>query len=382
MYLNSLFLSTLLLLVMPNAKAADTLQIQINKPLLEKGDSLIMEGYVPDYTALKLGTATVNVWIDALKGGKRWKFRYPLIEGGFAASLAIGEDIPDGNYAIHFLVQQGFCKIMGTLLQPTKKDSLLNYLMIPKNKQSSFADNTPVKRDGSFRVKTMLFEDSAYFVFSPFQKVKNNELTIHLETPLDSPFAPVLMNTRFITLNQHAIPQIAGRKEDSASFVFTMEDPLVNASLPGVTVYGKTKKKIEQFDETYSRGLFRNNDAIVFDGIEDETISQSVSLFQFLQGRVPGLTVERDSLGYEVAKWRNEIAEIFVDEFRMEPGDHLFVSPPNIAMIKVYRPPALLSPLSNAGAIAIYTKKGGNSKDNGSHHFIVKGYTPSETIWQ
>jgi len=79
----------------------------------------------------------------------------------------------------------------------------------------------------------------------------------------------------------------------------------------------------------------------------------------FLQGRVPGLTITKNNEGLDVAKWRNEIAEIYLDEFRMDPSDHTFVSPSDIAMIKVFRPPAQLSSFGGgAGAIAIYTKKG------------------------
>ncbi len=383
MYLKRVFLFGILFFAFCCTRAADSLQVSINKTLFKKGDSLFFDGFIPEYAQLKLYNATVNVWIDDPSNGRRWKFRYPIIDGSFSGSLSIGEKIADGHFALNFLVQSGYCKILGTLVDPAKKDTLINYLMIPKNKKSTFFDNTKVNRDGNFRLKSMLFEDSAYFIFTPVKKVKTNDLLIHLETPLDSFFVPVLSATRFITLQRNTEDPAVNHIADTTGYVFSFVEPEAKTGLPVVTVYGKTKKKIEQFDEENSSGLFKRNDAILFDGLENEDISHSISVLRFLQGRVPGLNIETDSMGNEVAKWRNEIAEIYVDEFKTEPGDHLFVSPSAIAMIKVYRPPAQLSLSSNAGAIAIYTKKGDYA--NGSamrHNFIVKGYTAAESIWE
>ena len=68
----------------------------------------------------------------------------------------------------------------------------------------------------------------------------------------------------------------------------------------------------------------------------------------------------------------------------MDSTDHTFISPTEIAMIKVYRPPAQLSGFSGgAGAIAIYTKKGAFANNSKSrHNFVVKGYTKVESVWE
>lgn len=383
MYLKRVFLFGGLLIAFCCTKAADSLQVSLNKTLFKKGDSLFFDGYIPEYARLKLSNATMNVWIDDPSNGRRWKFRYPIVDGSFSGSLSIGEKISDGHFAINFLVQPGYCKILGTLVDPGKSDTLINYLMIPKNKKATFFDNTKVNRDGSFRLKSMLFEDSAYFVFTPVKKVKTNDLLIHLETPLDSFFVPVLSATRFITLQRNTELTLVNEGMDTTHYVFSFDEPDSKTGLPGVTVYGKTKKKIERFDEENSRGVFQKNDALLFDGLENAEIGRSLSVLRFLQGKVPGLSIETDSAGNDVAKWRNEIAEIYVDEFKTEAGDHLFISPASVAMIKVYRPPAQLSPFSNAGAIVIYTKKGEYATGSAMrHNFIVKGYTAAESIWE
>lgn len=363
---------------------SDSLQVTVNSNLFVKGDTLEFNCSIPNFAALKLASATLNVWIEDMEKNKRWKYRYPMINGEVSASLAVGDKITDGKYAINFLVQRGFFKVIGEVQDHDKSDSLINYMMILGNKKASYFSNTWVAPDGSFRLKSTLFEDSAYFIFTPVKKVKNNNLLIRIETPLDSFFTPALASTRFIMVAKVRTPSAATVSlTDTNNYVFNSDEPTDKSLLPGVTVFSKIKKKIGQFDDENSRGLFKRDDVIIFDGLDNDEIGRSFSLFQFLQGKVAGLTIERDSMGNEVAKWRNEIAEVYVDEFKMEPGDHLFVIPNDIAMIKVYRPPAQLSTFSGgAGAIAIYTKKGKYATSKARHNFIVKGYTTMDSVWQ
>lgn len=157
-----------------------------------------------------------------------------------------------------------------------------------------------------------------------------------------------------------------------------------SATLPEVVVTGHTKSKMQLYDEAYSSSMFQRNDAIVFDGLDNDQIARSISVLQFLMGRVPGLTIVKNEDGLELAKWRNEVAEIYVDEFRLDASELNFISPTDVAMIKVYRPPAMISSFSGgAGAIAIYTKKGAfANRDDAKHNFIVRGYTNLDSNWQ
>ena len=376
-FLLALFLSATM------AHASDSLRIEMNTRKFNKGDTLEFKCSIPDFSALRLLNATLNVWIEDVEKNRRWKFRYPMINGEVAASLAISDKIPEGRYAVNFLVQRGFFKVMGEVLQHEKKDTVINYMMIPKNKKASYFDNTPVLPDGSFRLKSTLFADSAFFIFSPAKKVKNNYLAIRIETPLDSAFTPVLAETQFVTIGNPKM--VLSRKTDTSRYVFESDDIIdTSLMLPGVVVTSKFKTKVDKFNEEYSRGLFQRDDAIIFDGLESDQISRSISVLMFLQGKVPGLIIDKNDQGIDVAKWRNEIVQIYVDEFGLDAADHTFVSPREIAMIKVYRPPAQLSSFSGgAGAIAIYTKKGVYADKNKSlHNFIVKGYTNIESVWE
>jgi hypothetical protein len=360
---------------------SDSLRVQIETKTLQKGDTLEFSVLIPDFVSLGLKISTLNVWIEDVERTTRWKYRYPIINGEVSAALAVSDKIPDGRYAVNFFVQRGFLKVFGMVEDHEKRDTSIVFMMIPKNKKGTFIDNVPVERDGSFKLKNTLFADSAYFIFSPRKKVRNNYLSIKLETPLDSSFVPVLRQTQFITVGDPKM--LVSAKTDTSHYMFqsgNMNDAHV---LPNVTVTSKFKSKLEQYEDEYSRGLFQQNDALVFDGLGSEDISRSTNIMQFLQGRVAGLTISKNEEGVDVPKWRNEIAELYVDEFRVESADQIFITPAEVAMIKVFRPPAHLSSFSGgAGAIAIYTKKGVFSNDTRTkHNFIIKGYTNVESVW-
>ena len=155
---------------------------------------------LPYFKESKLTSATLNLWIEDLDKKRRWKFRWPIINGEVLGSLAIKESIPEGRYAFNFLVQRGYFRISGEVKEHDKKEPQINYMMVLKNKKGSYLDNTAVNDDGQFKLKSTLFEDSAYFIFTPVKKVKNNYLQIKIETPLDSAFVPVLHETAFITV--------------------------------------------------------------------------------------------------------------------------------------------------------------------------------------
>jgi hypothetical protein len=362
-------------------QAADSLNIQLNKQSFKKGDTLDFSCIIPDFEKVKLNAASLHVWIDHISTGTRWKFRYPFINGEAQASLVLAKTLPDGHFAVNFMVQKGYFRLSGQLKDKFADENSINYLMVPKNKRT-YMETIALNKDGFFRLKSTLFEDSAYFVFTPVKKNAKNNLNISIETPLDSSFIPEMESRIWISVGS---VKRAINKEDSAAYAFNMITSSGTDLLPNVTVVGKYKKKVEQYDDYYSSGPFKRDEAMIFDGIEDETMARSMSILRFLEGKVPGLIIEKDQeTMVEMARWRGEPAEIYLDEFRVTPQDIWIVSPSDVAMVKVYRPPAMLSPLSGAaGAIAIYTKRGEFAGENRfKHSFTVKGYTPVETIWQ
>lgn len=356
--------------------ALDSLNVELSKKTYQIGDSLEIHVSLPNYQALKLKAATVHVWIDNIKDNKRYKFRYPLIEGELNVALKIAENIEEGSYAVNCLIQSGFYKMGGHVNNRDKKDSVINYMMKTSNKKS-IVDQVKIDKNGDFTMKSMLFQDKASFYFSPIQKTKNNYLAITLKTPIDSAFEPIIIGREFFTIGKSITP----KKLDS--YQFMIDDTTNGSSLGNVTVFSKTKSKVQDYEDTYVSGLFRNENAYTFDGLESEELANSPTLGWFLQQKVPGLTVVVDSSFVEIFKWREEVCSIFIDEFEVMPGEHTIIFPKDIAMLKVFRPPFQYSSTTGfGGAIAIYTRKGKYEVSNSSKYtFILKGYTPFDYSW-
>ncbi|MEO7529815.1 MAG: hypothetical protein ABIS69_00345 [Sediminibacterium sp.] len=365
-----------MLLVAGTAFSSDSLHVELNTKTLRRGDTLDFTCTIPNFAELKLQRATLNVWIEDLEKNKRWKFRYPLINGEVSAALAIGDKIKDGRYAVNFLVQQGFFKVTGEVVAHDKRDTSMISMMILKNKKGTYVDKTPLTKDGMFRLKSTLFVDSAFFVFAPDNKVKKNYLAVIIETPLDSMFVPVLEKTQFITIGDPSL--LVSKQTDTSQYNFQPEE-VDKLLLPGVTVTTKFKTKVDQFNAEYSRGLFQNEDAIVLDGIDNKDLARSSTIQQFIVSKVPGIILETDGS----FTWRNQPVQLYLDEFAYTYDDLAFISPGDIAMIKLFRPPAHVGGDFDlvSGAIAIYTKKGVYATNNTRHSFIVKGYTNFESKW-
>lgn len=356
----------------------DSISINLSKPVYVQGDSLELRIFYPNYISKKLKSATAHIWIDHLGTKQRWKFRYPMIEGEVNAALKISEQIPSGNYAISCLIQSGFYRMQGQVIEREKQDTFINYMMRTSTKQM-MVDRVKVDAKGFFTMKPMLFQDTASFYFSPVKKPKKNYLAILLKTPVDSAFEPAAMQTSFFNIGKPG--EFIDKKMD---YSLSLDDPELGGDLPNVTVYTKAKSKMQQYEESYTSGLFKNDNAYVFDGLENDELAQSQSLAWFLQQKVPGLNVAIDSANNEVFKWREELCTIFIDEFEVMPGEQMMVFPRDIAMIKVFRPPFQYSSTTGfGGAIAIYTKKGKYIDNNGAKFsFILRGYTAFDSVWK
>ena len=223
----------------------------------------------------------------------------------------------------------------------------------------------------------MIFEDTARIVFSEIGR-KNQGLYIDLETYLDSTYTPIARLTDFITIgNINKVMDtslIENYKFDlNTSNKFTINEAVVKSTL---------KKKVELFDQEFSSGLFKFGSPQIFDGIEGTQIGNSIDVFNFLQGRIAGLKVNRDAFGNYALKWRESNVDVYLDEFKVDNEMASYVNTNDIAMIKVFSP--MSGGPNGNGMIVIYTKRGAYYTDNSTrkYNFQVIGYTPDIYIWK
>jgi hypothetical protein len=363
------------MLAFVQSHAADSLIVNINANRFQQGDTISFD-CIYRYSDRKSAASTLNVWIENIGSGQRWQMRYPLVNGRAEANLIIGSKLPSGKYALNFLVQEQFFGLKGRIRDYNPKNKGMVYIMYTKDKQS-FLDNLMVNADGSFKLPRLEFADSARFMFSQIGK-KRNDLFLDIETPLDSAFTPKLINTVMVSIGDLSRLNAA---DTARPYTFNEDIFKKPFTLEGVTVKAKKKKKVEQFDEEFASGFFKGGDPRIFDGIEDTQISDAMDIYTFLQGRVAGLQIRNNNEGGYNITWRGSNVSLYLDEFKMDSDEPMYVNPSDVAMIKVF-PPNSGGP-TNGGSICIYTKRGVYA-DSASrrYYFLVKGFTPAESIWQ
>jgi hypothetical protein len=371
------------------AFAGDSIDIKINQLSFSSKDSIHFSCRIYDYAARGLAAATLNVWIQDVEKKQTWKFRYPLLNGELDASLAIGDSIPPGKYAVNFILQKGLYKIQGEV-RNNYSHQALNYLMLLKGNKK-LINAVDISPGGAFVIKNILFEDRSFIVFTPEKKVKKNDLFITISTPLDSAFTPLAIFTQVIDVKPELQKKTSTK---TVPYKFNFEQTYTNSTLPEVIVISKGKTKADQYNEMYSTGLFQDANAKVFDGLETDDIANSVDIETFLEYKIPGLIVRRPDGGNPYMVWRNEPVVVYIDEFRLEQGDPIYIVPSDVAMIKVYPPPAAVnSGISTnpenprgagfSGAVAIYTKKGAfENNSTRRYKFNLKGYTGFASAWK
>lgn len=374
-------LITLLLLsvIITKSSAQQNLFSTFNSNAFSQGDTINFEVGLND-NENKIKTASIHLWIEDIANGRKWHYKYPLINGNLAARLVIDSSLFPGNYAFNFLLQKNFFRIKGEVKNPFKKDKQINYVLLSKNKDIVPGALT-LDINNSFMSECMLFQDSAYIVFSRANH-KSGNLEINLINDLDSSFIVIDSLTNFISIVDK---KDTTQKTNAAptNYSFTAQDRLFKTTMTEVVVKAKSKKIIDNFQKDNVSGLFGGADGTVIDGLESDEISRAINLFTFLTSKVAGLSIKNSEDGEELM-WRKHRTDIFIDEIKVDADLASQISLSDIAMIKIFEPGVQVSMGSGAGGtIAIYLKTGIYKRENKpTNNFLISGYTGLETIWK
>jgi hypothetical protein len=159
-------------------------------------------------------------------------------------------------------------------------------------------------------------------------------------------------------------------------------------TLQDVTVTTKAKSPLEVMDEKYTSGLFSGNfDSYQFDVLNDPFGKTAMSVFTYLQGKVAGLTITTPSgIGNTPSvSWRGGTPTFYLDEMPVDVSQLSTINMSDVAYVKVFRPPFLGSAGGGAnGAIAVYTRKGGDVTQRagkGLPYKVVIGYTVQKEFY-
>ncbi len=130
-------------------------------------------------------------------------------------------------------------------------------------------------------------------------------------------------------------------------------------TLQEVIVRSTTKSAKEQLHEKLTSGIFRSQNDISFDFVnEEQNAIAYTNILQWLDGRVAGLNVQYEN-GIYVPYIRGERASIFLDEMNFSAEGISMISISDIALVKVMKGPmSFIFGAGAGGVIAIYTAKG------------------------
>lgn len=212
---------------------------------------------------------------------------------------------------------------------------------------------------GRFKMDSMIFFDKAKVLFSDVMGKKSKFITIELDT--DSLYRTYDIPAVNIPYQRHgALPEQLSQKMSSAYFDYSRGEGLM---LDNIIVQGN-KTRIEQLEEIYMSGLFAGGiNARTYD-LTREFIPHW-NIFEYLQGRVPGLWIERGGSGfmdnyrlyYRQGGMRRQM-QIYLDEMLTDASMVSAIPANDIAMVKVF-PTLVGAPGGGAnGVIAVYTKRG------------------------
>lgn len=266
-------------------------------------------------------------------------------------------------------------KVLGVLPGQINREAGVVLMVNQKDKESQMIF-TPIQSNGTFNEASLIIFDTAqvYYSFQKANELKNASIqfmTGRLPAPsIDS--TSFMKPYGFIPDTTGNFRQFMLANEANSAFELSRMKTLEN-----VIIKSKGKTPTQILDEKYSSGLFSGGDSYQFDLINDPFTSSALNIFTYLQGKVAGLQINTSGANPSM-QWRGGSPQLFLDQTPVEPGFVSSLSVNDIAYIKVFRPPFMGGFNSANGAIAIYTRRGNDSKPEpgkGLSSNKVFGYT-------
>ncbi len=267
-------------------------------------------------------------------------------------------------------------KVMGVLPGQINKEAAV-VLMVKQKDQEGQMLLVPVESNGTFNDPATILFDTAQIYYS-FQKAKELKdaniqfMTNRLPAPSFNPSSFIKPYGLF--------PDTTGnyRQLSFADEANSLAEMMKVKTLENVTVKSRGKSPVQLMDEKYASGLFSGGDGYQFDLANDPMAAGAQNIFTYLQGKVAGLQITTGS-GQPSLQWRGGAPQLYLDQTPTDPSFISSLSVNDVAYIKVFRPPFMGGFNGANGAIAIYTRRGNDVKQDpgkGLASNKVYGYTP------
>ncbi len=299
------------------------------------------------------------------------------------------EDVISGNFPViknqpdNYLAIEG--KIYGlskTSLANTEVTGILEL----KNKNKQFL-TAPVKPDQTFSIPGMIFFDTAH-IYYQFNNDKNKTLTSRATFEIKNNLLGERLNVQpeqawTMGFGKQDSILLVQNKDASEKYLSELEKEQKVKVLSEIVIKGKQKSKKELMEEEYTSGFFRGGDDITFITDDDPIAASSLSVLNYLQGKVAGLNINVSGAEPSLS-WRGGTPSLFLNEIQSDVEAIQSTPMSDVAMVKVFRPPFFgAMGGGSGGAIAVYLKKGSsvNRDVKGLDFSAVVGYSPVKEFY-
>ncbi|HTE13346.1 MAG TPA: hypothetical protein VK645_20345 [Chitinophagaceae bacterium] len=302
-------------------------------------------------------------------------------------SVFAGKAPPNNIKESNYLSIDG--KLIGVQAGRFGPDTKLNGILQTKDSAKNFI-SLPVNRKGEVLSDGYIFYDFAklYFQFNDKKLVFDKSL-LHVDNGLYKSPAQLLLNEESrktgLELDTMLIAKNIKKASDETKVAVMRARREKEQLLQEVIVKGKVKSNEQKMDEKYASGMFSGGDARNFDVMNDPFAAGSQSIFQYLQGKVAGLQINTSG-GTPSLSWRGGSPVFYLDEIQTDVSFVQNLNMNDVAYVKVFSPGTTgVISSSGGGAIAIYTKKGGDrtsdDKSKGLDYVQITGYSPVKEFY-
>ncbi|MCF3107414.1 hypothetical protein LL912_01345 [Niabella sp. CC-SYL272] len=234
----------------------------------------------------------------------------------------------------------------------------------------------PITTDstGRFSIDSTIFYEKMRILFADTKGAKSKYIKVQMEgDSLRRNFQIPLIRIPFRdTLNT----QVEEKMMEAYNDYMKAE----GLTLKNVTVKGRQKSDKEKLEDEYTSGLFSGGINSRILDLRNEP-GGSMNIFEYIQGRIPGVTVSRDAEGQYVVRYRdgglgNGKMALYLDEMQTDPVFIESIPVNQIAFVKVMG--NFVGTAGGGSALAIYMKKGADlaaSTDAATDIVIYRGYS-------
>ncbi len=249
-------------------------------------------------------------------------------------------------------------------------------LLFKQANQENNVVNLPILSDGTFNDPKLIIFDTANIYY---QLPKGKGLDGASVQFMQNRLPPLGKNMKATGNSYNYDTDTTGNaRQFKLSDIVNQEAAFAKAKiLETVTIKRRSKSPVDVMDEKYASGMFQGGDGYQFDVANDPFAASSINIFSYLQGKVAGLQINTSS-NPPTLTWRGGAPGLYLDEMQADPDMISTISVSDVAYIKVIRPPFMGASGGANGAIAIYTRRGGDvvsTPGKGLSKNTITGYT-------